>query len=150
MAGLAQRHKIIFVMRPAIRQRNNMMHLHRRRHPALAPTHLTYRMRRNEPTPYRRPRAIVPILTIRISSMAIVPGRDHFPMRIAVLPIRKRRASRIPARMHWLSRHSIQTPSLFLLIHHLQCTFQEYFQVQLRSNHSPFRSNLSPIFFHPV
>lgn len=106
MAGLAQRHEIALVMGAARRQRNDMVHLRSRRHPALAPAHLAQGMRGNKPAPNGWPRAVVPLLHFRRSAVAIVLGRDQLLVYRAVLPVRQLRAAGIAAGMLGLSWHS--------------------------------------------
>ena len=106
MAGLAQRHEIALVMGAARRQRNNVMHLRSRRHPALAPAHFAQGMRGNEPAPNGWPRAVVPLLHFRRSAVAIVPGRDQLLVRRAVLPVRQLRAAGIATGVLGFSWHS--------------------------------------------
>jgi len=62
MAGLAQRHEIIFIMGAAISQRDNVVYFLRRRNPALAPAYLAERIRCNVPAPDGWPHAVVPFL----------------------------------------------------------------------------------------
>ena len=106
MAGLAQRHEIALVMGAARRQRNDVVYLRSRRHPALAPAHFAQGMRGNKPAPNGWPRAVVPFLHFRRSAVAIVPGRDQLLVRRAVLPVRQLRAAGIAAGMLGFSWHS--------------------------------------------
>ena len=106
MAGLAQRHEIALVMGAARRQRNDVVYLRSRRHPAFAPAHFAQGMRGNKPAPNGWPRAVVPLLHFRRSAVAIVPGRDQLLVRRAVLPVRQLRAAGIAAGVLGFSWHS--------------------------------------------
>ena len=106
MAGLAQRHEIVLIMGAARRQRNDVVYLRSRRHPALPAAHFAQGMRGNKPAPNRWPRAIVPLLHFRRSAVAIVPGRDQLLVRRAVLPVRQLRAAGTAARVLGFSWHS--------------------------------------------
>ena len=106
MAGLAQRHEIIFIMGAAVCQRDNVVYFLRRRDPALAPAYLAQRMRQHKPAPDSWPHAIVPFLHIRCSTVAIVLGCDQLLVGRAILLVGKLRTSGIAAGMTRFLRHS--------------------------------------------
>ena len=72
MAGLAERHKIVLVMRAAVRKRQDVMHLGRFGEPSRSPAHLTERMRGEEQRADPAPPVAVSLLVFLRPSIALV------------------------------------------------------------------------------
>jgi len=105
MAGLAQRHEVIFIMGAAICQRDNVVYFLRRRDPALPPAYFAERIRCNVPATNSWPHAVVPFLHSRCSTVAIVLGCDQLLVRRTIQSIRKLRAAGIAAGLLRLPGH---------------------------------------------
>lgn len=111
MAGLTERHKIVLVMRAAVRKRQDVVHLGRLGKPSRSPAHLAERMRGEEQRTDPAPPVAVALLVFFRPSIALVLLRGH-PLvlrAVTLISFYKSGAARITA---WLLRFSRQQDHL--------------------------------------
>ena len=84
MTRLAERHKIVLVMRAAVRKRQDVMHLGRLGEPSRFPAHLTKRMRGEEQSTNLAPTVAVPLLVLLRPTIALVLLRGQPLVRRAI------------------------------------------------------------------
>jgi hypothetical protein len=97
MTGLAECHKVIPVMRPALAERGDMVYLVCNRDEADFLAHLAQRMLCNIPVPNPPPVGAVALSGIGVALIFVVLGVDNPLMRGAVLSVSKKCTARIPA-----------------------------------------------------
>ena len=111
MTSLAERHKIVLVMRAAVRKRQDVVHLGRLGEPSRLPTHLTERMRGEEQRTDLSPAVAVAFPVFLRPPIAVILSCDQ-PLvlrAVTLISFYKSGAARITA---WLLRFSRQQDHL--------------------------------------
>ena len=107
MAGYAERHQIVLIMRATVGERSNMMHKRRKDVSALLFALLAERMPRQVTVANPTPRTAIPLVLIVATREAVIMLLHRFLVRLAVaaFSIRKVRTACHAAGSFRLSRH---------------------------------------------
>ena len=105
MAGTAERHEVLFIMRPTPGNRNDVMTFLCRNHPSFPKATFAIRMRQHVSVPDHSPDIAVLLMDIRSPLVSVIPPSFLDPMLLAVLTSRQIRASRMRAGMKRFSGH---------------------------------------------
>ncbi len=105
VAGLAESHEVLLVVRSAMAEWKDVMYLRRHGQPAFLPALLAQRVCGKEPGTNLLPCAAVPPLRHRVAAVLLVVPALQFPVFLAVPFLREPWAAWVPARVFRLPRH---------------------------------------------
>ena len=105
MAALTQRHEIVFIVRTAVCQRQDVMHFLGGSQPAFAFALLAQRMRLNVLQSNPSPHATVSLVGVRIALIFVVMASGDLPVLIAVPSVGQPTTTGVGAGTLRFSRH---------------------------------------------